>query len=281
VTANITCTASFSAVSGGRTESPLSLRDRIGIYRPSTGEWFLDRNGNGSWDDCQTDYCLRLFTGSDALPVVGDWNASGTTKVGLFAADSSEWFIDANGKDTWDGCDVDICASSFGVPTDVPLAGRWKTGSEDRFAIFRPSENRWYLDLNGNERLQSCKTDRCASFNIYQTNDVPVAGDWTARGTTQLGLFRPSTGEWFLDGNNNNSWNGCKKDLCIASFGRDGDQPVTGDWNGTGATKIGVFRPSTGEWFLDLNGNGKWEDQVDLYIPGFGQQGDVPVVGKW
>jgi hypothetical protein len=55
---------------------------------------------------------------------------------------------------------------------------------------------------------------------------------------------------------------------------------VIGDWNGTGISKIGVFRPATGEWFLDANGNGKWDDGIDLYLS-YGEPGDVPVVGKW
>ena len=48
-------------------------------------------------------------------------------------------------------------------------------------------------------------------------------------------------------------------DKCIEQFGGDGDLPVVGDWNGTGEMRIGVFRPSTGEWFLDMNGNGKFD----------------------
>ena len=127
---------------------------------------------------------------------------------------------------------------------------------EDRIAIFRSGEKKWHLDLNGNEILDNCKTDHCATLNVYQDGDVPVAGDWTGGGITPVGLFRPSTGQWFLDKNANRSWNGCdkNKDLCIAAFGKSGDLPVSGDWNGTGISRIGVFRPSTGEWFLDRNG---------------------------
>lgn len=111
---------------------------------------------------------------------------------------------------------------------------------------------------------------------------MPIVGNWAGRGTTQLGLFRPSTGQWFLDRNGNRKWNGCKKDLCITSFGTAEDIPVVGDWNGTGITKIGVYRPSTGEWFLDRNGNGVWDGaDVDTYVTGYGQAGDIPVVGRW
>jgi hypothetical protein len=107
-----------------------------------------------------------------------------------------------------------------------------------------------------------------------------------------VGLYRPSTGQWFLDRNGNGSWDGCSRDLCISSFGAadvepvleriDGDLPVTGDWSGTGPSKVGVFRPNTGEWFLDLNGNNKWDGKgIDLYLEDFGDVGDIPVAGKW
>ena len=35
--------------------------------------------------------------------------------------------------------------------------------------------------------------------------------------------------------------------------GTPDDVPVTGDWDGSGKSKIGVYRPSTGEWLLDYN----------------------------
>jgi hypothetical protein len=258
-----------------------SLSDKIGVYRPSTGEWFLDRNGNGGWDGCGMDRCAQPFAGSEGVPVVGDWNGSGAAKLGLFVADSGQWLFDANGNGIWDGCNIDACVASFGQSMDVPVVGQWSAGSSDWIGIFRPGERKWHLDLNWNGILNACKTDKCYALSVYQNGDVPVAGDWTGRGSTQIGLFRPSTGQWFLDRNANRAWNGCTKDSCV-SFGSAGDVPVSGDWNGTGITKIGVFRPSTGEWFLDLDGNGSWDGPgLDLYVPGYGQAGDVPVVGKW
>ena len=278
-TADCTVTASSSTTV---TANFTSVGDKIGVYRPSTGEWFLDRNGSGTWDGCSVDVCARPFAGSDAFPVVGDWDGSGTAKLGLFVPDSSQWLLDANGNGTWDGCAIDICSQSFGQPTDIPVVGQWINAGEDQIAIFRTTEKRWHLDLNGNETLDRCKVDKCPSLSVYQAGDVPVAGDWSGRGTTQLGVFRPSTGQWFLNTNGNKAWNGCKKDACRGPFGLSGDVPVSGDWNGTGESKIGVFRPSTGEWFLDSNGNGQWDGPgVDLYISQYGRAGDLPIVGKW
>ena len=255
-----------------------SSSDRIGIYRPSTGEWFLDRNGNGGWDVADTH--AETFGESTGIPVFGDWNGSGKTKVGLFVPETSQWFLDINGNGIWDDCGVDGCVKSFGQSTDLPAVGQWSTTPGDSIGVFRRSEKKWYLDKNRNGVLEGCRTDECPSFSIYVDGDIPVAGDWTGSGTTQLGLFRPSTGEWFLNRNGNRAWNGCKKDTCISGFGEAGDLPVIGDWDGTGRSQIGIFRPDTGEWLLDLNGNGKWDDGIDLHLS-YGQPGDVPIVGKW
>jgi hypothetical protein len=58
--------------------------------------------------------------------------------------------------------------------------------------------------------------------------------------------------------------------------------PVTGDWSGTGSTKLGVYVPPTGTWYLDYNGNGMWDGPViDRQYQFAGEAGDVPVVGDW
>jgi Divergent InlB B-repeat domain len=281
-TGTATCTVTLSSTTTVTAIFSNNLSDKIGIYRPSTGEWFLDRNGTGGWEDCSMDTCAEPFAGIDGVPVVGDWNGSGKAKLGLFVPETSQWFLDANGNGIWEDCGVDACVEAFGQSTDLPAVGQWTTTPGDWIGVFRPSEAKWYLDLNRNGVLNGCRTDACPSFSNYVNGDIAVAGDWTGSGNTQLGLFRPSTGEWFLNRNGNRAWNGCKKDTCIASFGRIGDFPIIGDWNGTGISKIGVARPTTGEWLLDLNGNGKWDGPtVDIYISGYGEEGDIPVVGRW
>ena len=62
-----------------------------------------------------------------------------------------------------------------------------------------------------------------------------------------------------------------------STFGMDGATPVVGDWSGDGTTKVGVF--FDGAWFLDLNGNGQW-DEGDLWAQ-LGKSTDRPVVGDW
>jgi protocatechuate 3,4-dioxygenase beta subunit len=60
-------------------------------------------------------------------------------------------------------------------------------------------------------------------------------------------------------------------------FGTSDAIPVVGDYNGDGVCDIGVF--VNGQWFLDLNGNGRW-DAGDLWAQ-LGADGDLPVTGDW
>jgi len=280
------CTITLStdqSVAATFVDSGSSLTDKIGVYRPSTGQWFLDLNGDGQWGDCGIVHCVSSFSSLNGVPVVGEWDGSGVSQLGMFLTDTARWRLDKNANETWDGCDVDSCLGPFGQVTDLPVTGKWTAKGYDRVGTFRPSNGRWYLDSFGSKgKWNTCNWDRCAYLKVYQAGDLPVTGDWDGNGTTQPGLFRPATGEWFLDYNGNRAWDGCNKDRCLSSFGTAADLPVSGDWNGTGTSKIGVFRPSTGDWFLDFNGNGQWDGcGVDLCVTNFGQAGDFPVVGKW
>lgn len=286
VTRNVTCKAIFDVNTSTVTlnESTIdvvALMDRIGVYRPSTGEWFLDSNATQIWEDGADTY-VQTFNAVGALPLVGDWRNMGVTQLGLFQPSSLQWHLDLNNNEAVDGCEIDKCEGPFGEPNDIAIVGKWDRNGNDRIGTFRPSNGYWYLDKNGSGEFEGCTKDRCATLNIYVDGDLPVVGDWSGNGITQLGLFRPSTGEWFLDSSGNFAWDGCGIDLCFASFGTVGDLPVSGDWDGTRNSKVGIFRPSTGEWFLEHNGNGQWDGcTVDVCVAGFGAPGDIPVVGRW
>ncbi len=114
-----------------------------------------------------------------------------------------------------------------------------------------------------------------STFSFAITSPIPVV--------SKIGVFRD--GAWFLDYIPNGQWDGCgaptspTNDICY-TFGMAGDTGIVGAWTGGGATKIGVFR--SGQWFLDLNGNGAWDGcGTDACYASFGQAGDIPVVGDW
>jgi PKD repeat protein len=98
----------------------------------------------------------------------------------------------------------------------------------------------------------------------------------------KIGVYR--NGYWFLDSNNNGTWDGTSNDA-IFYLGGPGNATVTGDWNGNGRDKIGIFNISRGQWYLDYNGNGVLDaidaSRTTTYNISFGMAGDQPVSGYW
>lgn len=251
----------------------------IGIFRPSTGEWFLDKNGTGSLDACRTDSCLGPLGKEGDIPVAGAWMGTQATFLGVFDPGAATWYLDLNGNGVLDGCEANACRYIYGEPGDLPVVGDWTGEGRTKIGVFRPATGEWHFDINGDGDLAGCNLNSCTRI-FGGSGDLPVVGDWTGEGKTKIGVFRPGTGEWLLDFSGDGDGKSCAGQ-CL-SLGAEGDVPVVGDWDATGADKIGVFRPSTGEWFLDLNGNGQWDRcNVDLCLGPFGQPGDLPVVGKW
>jgi hypothetical protein len=144
--------------------------------------------------------------------VYGDWTGDGTVKIGIYS--KGTWYLDMIGNGVWDGGVVDKVIPSFGV--GVPDA-------------------------------------------------IPVTGDWDGSGKTKIGIF--SNGIWYLDMKGDGKWDGGIVDKIIPNFGvgLSNAMPVTGDWDNSGVTKIGVY--SNGTWYLDMDGNGKWES-ADTAITG-------------
>jgi len=52
----------------------------------------------------------------------------------------------------------------------------------------------WYLDTNGDDLWEQ-------SANFGQTGDIPVVGDWSGSGKSNIAVFR--NGCWILDMNGN------------------------------------------------------------------------------
>ncbi|MDH3443456.1 MAG: hypothetical protein OEN50_05985 [Deltaproteobacteria bacterium] len=284
VSGGTTVTANFNTTNNG------TGPDKIGIYSPATGEFFLDRNGNGRWDGCSVDLCYNWLAQNSGIPVAGDWDGTGTIRIGTFRLDTAQWFLDRNGNGRWDGCSVDICSSSVGVPGDYPVVRYNKNSKRHNIGVFRSAVfsnntlvNRgvWNVDVNGNYDFEGAVIDSYVSQFGWQ-NNFPVVGDWGGNGTYELGLFDSIYSFWMLDSNGNEVWDGCNVELCFSPFGQSNDLPVAGDWDGAGNSKIGTFSPSSGQWFLDKNGNGQLDScSVDSCYNSFSQGGYLPVIGKW
>jgi hypothetical protein len=130
---------------------------------------------------------------------------------------------------------------------------------------------------SGNAGLSATNNDGVNGVDIVAMDDFiygePRAteshtSDFDGDGTTDLAVFRPASGTWFILNSGSSTFNGTQ-------FGQNGDIPVDGDFDGDSRSDIALFRPSTGQWFISRSSDGQFQATT------FGTNGDKPVPGDY
>ena len=229
--------------------------DEIGVF--IDGEWFIDLNGNGVFD--QGDLWARLGKRLD-LPVTGDWDGDGKVDIGIFGR---EWFGDEFTIQNEPGL-PDAENHTDDAKKNIPPQDKDSDG--EPIALKRKR----LLQHRHGGRVRADVVDHV--FRFGHKDDLPVTGDWNGDGITTIGVFRKGT--WHLDVDGNGRWSEFDRKI---EFGNQGDIPLVGDFDGDGQVDLAVYR--AGELIIDSNGNGKIDSNDERKT--IGQPGDVPVVGDF
>lgn len=201
------------------------------------GEWFIDLNGNGRWDE--EDIWLKLGTVGDQ-PVVGDWDGDGKDDVGIF------------GK-KWSG-DERALASETGLP-DPENTHRVKPKNLPPTADEAPDDQR-LLKRSHQADGRADLIDHVFLFGKEQ--DIAISGDFNGDGISTIGIFRD--GDWILDVDGDGRLN--PETDSQLELGQAGDLPLVGDFDGDGVDELAYVRGD--RVYVDSNSNGHIDatDQV-------------------
>ena len=143
-------------------------KTKIGLYQTTEGQsskgaWYLDLNGDGGWD-AGSDRVFNFGETNPGLPVIGDWNGDGKSKIGVFRDGS--WRLDYNGNGTL------IKVYSFGTAGSTPVIGDWNGDGRSKIGIYKPVSGDWNLDYDGNG-VNSVE-DKVYNIGL----GTPVVGKW-------------------------------------------------------------------------------------------------------
>jgi hypothetical protein len=250
----------------------------IGVFRPSTGEWFLDLNHDNVWNGVPTDGIGHFGEAGDD-PVVVGYDCAHATQGIMVQRERESWYWTFNDWE-WDAGDQSFI---YGSATQIPVYWRNHITSFTRVDMGNNNSiSVWKTDLNDDHSDVNDPTFTFYGGTTYNSA-IPIVGRWghkdgSGHYTQDLGVFTPAmgSGAFFLDLNGNSQQDAGDRAFL---FGLRDDLPVAGEWNPNtpGQDVFGTFR--NGTWFIDQNGDRLWNGTQggDLTFS-FGQAGDIPVV---
>ncbi len=224
----------------------------LSVFRPSEGNWYLNRSTAGFT-------VINWGISSDVL-VPGDYDGDGKTDTAIFRPSPTPgvpdfYVLNSNGF-TYSGVE-------WGTTGDSAVAGDYDGDGKTDFAIFRPSEGTWYIlnSSNGSNTIEP----------FGQSGDMPMAMDSDGDGKTNLCFFRPSDNTWYIAHNTGVP----ASNYDAVPFGSAGDILVPADYDGDNKDDVAVFRPSDGTWYILRSSD------AQVSYTQFGTSGDVPVSGDY
>lgn len=217
------------------------------------GQKFSLLSDSGSTGDV-SNLTFTLSDGAAMQPSTTQWVAGDFKPVNITSGDTFPAPAPAGPYSEAPSAGSSSFVSVFGSDGST-MNGTWTLYLVDDAAGDLGSQAGWKLTFEAND------------FACSLTPSVKSRSDYDGDGKTDLSVFRPSEGNWYL----NRSTAG----FTVANWGLSSDLTTPGDFDGDNKADLAVFRPSSGTWFVLQSMTNT------AAILNFGLMGDVPQAGDY
>lgn len=224
----------------------------LAVFRPGDSNWYVRRSSDASM------YALNWGLSTDRV-TPADFDGDGKTDIAVWRDEPSN--PDRANFYLLRSSDATVSVQQFGRTGDDPsILGDFNGDGKADLAVFRPGTGggQSYFFY----RSVESPADSWHTVPWGIDGDVPVVGDYDGDGMTDIAVFRPSNGIWYVLQSGNAS-------VRYAQWGLSSDILVPADYDGDGKTDLAVFR--NGVWYV-LN---SFDGSVSYRY--FGTSTDLPV----
>lgn len=155
--------------------------------------------------------------------------------------------------------------SPWGLHSDVLVPADYDNDGLTDMAVWRPENGMWYVLRSSDQKLFSVQWGTISSVPPGFLPDVPVPADYDGDGKTDIAVWRPTTGTWFVL---KSSRDYKHERAAIFNWGKIGDVPVPADYDGDGKTDFAVWRSTENRWYILESESGNW-NTVQFGLAGY------------
>jgi hypothetical protein len=199
--------------------------------------------------------------------VIGDYVGDNKADLTVYRPATGVWY-------TRDGGTGAVTAVQWGGdPTDIPAPGDYDGDCKTDYAVRRTTND----PGPGNTTWLIRRSSGGATSYRWGTNAMQMAlGDYDGDGRTDIGVVATVNGNyfWYVLSTANPTQAGVI--VNGVNFGATGDVIVAGDYTGTAATDLAIWRPTTGTFSYRSATAGSTVANIV-----FGANGDIPTARNY
>lgn len=197
---------------------------------------------------------LIVVVVSMAAPIAAQtyFDADSRADYGVFRPSDGSWHKFLSESETYVG-------GFLGGANDAPVPADYDGDGVTDIAVYRATEGIWHVFGSRDQQSWAIRWGGATEVPFGIVPDEPVPADFDGDGATDIAVWRPVTGVWYVL----TARSGFKPEHAeYIYWGIRGDIPVPADFDGDGRADAAVFRYTENRWYILESGSGRMRTRV-------------------